>query len=462
VAPTSAVAAERLTDGSEAPLSAPLRLAHDRLAAHALANGVPVPRPWSEGVGWEACCPAHHDKNASLSIGQGDSVPVVATCHAGCELPEIAAALGIDRREFSHAGFERSSSGSNSWAPVDLEPIIAAVLKREIVGPIPTLLPRTDGQCLLYPGEIHSLSGEPDIGKGWIVLFACAVEIKRGNNVLYLDFEDGPASIVGRLVALGVDPAKILKHFFYSRPVDPFEDRYLAELLDARLYTLATVDGLTEAYELLGLDPLSNKDAAKFLARVPRPIAHRGAAVVEIDHVNRNPEQRGRYAYGAQHKLAGIGVAYSVQAVPGKALSRQQEGLIKVSLSKDRHGHIGKHGPIALVRIIPENDGEQVTVFIKPPDDRDATGKVLRPTALMAKTSRMVEETPGMTWTQIRSCVGGNTEAGELALRILIDEQYVTVKSKINKNGTISTQGARHHHVKPYTKAEENGDVSAT
>ena len=33
--------------------------------------------------GWSALCPAHHDKNPSLSIGIGDDGRVLLHCHAG-------------------------------------------------------------------------------------------------------------------------------------------------------------------------------------------------------------------------------------------------------------------------------------------------------------------------------------------------------------------------------------------
>ena len=108
--------------------------------------------------------------------------------------------------------------------------------------------------------------------------------------MLYIDFEDGPAAIVTRLLALQALPEAIVERFTYLRPQDPFSaDRYF-ELLHARSYELVVVDGLTEGYGLLGLDIGSNDDAAKFLAAIPRPAAACGAAVVEIDHVGRNRE----------------------------------------------------------------------------------------------------------------------------------------------------------------------------
>jgi hypothetical protein len=51
------------------------------------------------GRGWSCRCPAHEDRNASLSIGTGDDGRVLLTCHAGCPFDSIVAALGIDPRD---------------------------------------------------------------------------------------------------------------------------------------------------------------------------------------------------------------------------------------------------------------------------------------------------------------------------------------------------------------------------
>ncbi len=45
--------------------------------------------------GWEACCPAHDDKRASLSITQADDGKVLLKCHAGCETEDITASLNL-------------------------------------------------------------------------------------------------------------------------------------------------------------------------------------------------------------------------------------------------------------------------------------------------------------------------------------------------------------------------------
>jgi hypothetical protein len=113
--------------------------------------------------------------------------------------------------------------------------------------------------------------------------------------VLYVDFEDGALSIVGRLMALGAERDAVLQRFVYVRPDEPLADVAIREFNScSRDVTLAVLDGVTEALTLHGLDLASNTDVAKWRAQLPRPLARAGAAVLEIDHVVKDREQRGR------------------------------------------------------------------------------------------------------------------------------------------------------------------------
>jgi len=47
------------------------------------------------GGGWSARCPAHEDRRASLSIGEGDDGRALVHCHAGCTADAICAAVGL-------------------------------------------------------------------------------------------------------------------------------------------------------------------------------------------------------------------------------------------------------------------------------------------------------------------------------------------------------------------------------
>lgn len=52
---------------------------------------------------WLALCPAHDDREPSLSVAEGDDGRALVKCFAGCEVSEIVAALGLEMKDlFEH------------------------------------------------------------------------------------------------------------------------------------------------------------------------------------------------------------------------------------------------------------------------------------------------------------------------------------------------------------------------
>jgi len=49
-----------------------------------------------QGGYWMARCPAHEDRQPSLSVRRGDRQPVILKCHAGCDPQDVANAIGLD------------------------------------------------------------------------------------------------------------------------------------------------------------------------------------------------------------------------------------------------------------------------------------------------------------------------------------------------------------------------------
>jgi len=45
---------------------------------------------------WSACCPAHQDKNPSLSVRETDEGAVLIHCFSGCDVHSIVDSLGIN------------------------------------------------------------------------------------------------------------------------------------------------------------------------------------------------------------------------------------------------------------------------------------------------------------------------------------------------------------------------------
>ena len=48
---------------------------------------------------WKACCPAHDDKNPSLTISETPDGVVLLKCWAGCATQEIVSAIGLELRD---------------------------------------------------------------------------------------------------------------------------------------------------------------------------------------------------------------------------------------------------------------------------------------------------------------------------------------------------------------------------
>jgi hypothetical protein len=76
------------------------------------------------GSGYIARCPAHDDRNPSLSVRLGDHGRVLLKCHAGCDYAAIVAAVGIERehddprpapRPEPGAGFERADDAIEAY-----------------------------------------------------------------------------------------------------------------------------------------------------------------------------------------------------------------------------------------------------------------------------------------------------------------------------------------------------------
>ncbi len=49
---------------------------------------------------WLACCPAHDDKNPSLSIREGDNIPILYCFSGGCDYRQILNSVGLSPGDF--------------------------------------------------------------------------------------------------------------------------------------------------------------------------------------------------------------------------------------------------------------------------------------------------------------------------------------------------------------------------
>ncbi|MFI7707624.1 AAA family ATPase [Nonomuraea sp. NPDC049480] len=368
------------------------------------------------------------------------SVPVAS-------VPDWVPDIDKDGVEKEVAPEEEEVPSGRSWRPVDLTPVLNGTYK----SPKPTVGARSDGVGLYYPGRSHVLAAESESGKTWFQLAVHAHEMRAGNGTIYVDFEDDEGGVVGRLMDMGVPLDLISKYFGYIRPEEPFNvpggKVELAEAMGDLKPTLVTLDGVTEAMTLHGLDPLNNRDAAAFGQMLVKPITARGPAVTSLDHVTKDKDGRGRYAIGAVHKLNGLnGAMYALENKEPFGVGIT--GRSAIFISKDRPGQLRRWS-------LPQGDrkwfgdlvvasDQYVEVSIQAVQVQAKVNAARARRDLMVKVCDLLAtaKDAGFSKAAIEAGVGGNHQATRYALEVLINEGYVRVEQK--------GQAIRHHLNRPF------------
>ncbi len=329
---------------------------------------------------------------------------------------------------------------------------VAKLLAGNLQAEQPALLSRTDGGALLYPGKMHVFQAEPSSGKSWLALVAVAEVLAMGGAAGYLDYEDTGNGILGRLRTLGVTDAVMAARFYYANPTGrfgPAEKLSLTNALDRMNLDLVVIDGVGESLSREGLSEDKADDVIRWTDLLPRPIARTGAAVLMLDHVAKDPEQRGRWARGSGAKLAAVdGASYQIKVrVP---FSRHRPGRFDMVVAKDRPGGVGAIGEIvATVHVTPHAAGELVTVRVDPHStEAAAPTDSWKPTVIMGKVWQALDDsTAPLTATALASLVHSDKpRLVKEAITRLIAEGFVAETGKRPKTLRI---------VKPYTDAPQ-------
>lgn len=232
----------------------------------------------------------------------------------------------------------------DSWKPINL----AALRGRKPV--LPTFLPRSDrdpenpddGVCLFYSGRIHSMYGEPESGKSWIMYVEALRVMRDGGTVIIIDFENEAGAVMERFELLGASD-KDLSRLDYRNPDATSQGSKWAAGIVQGTYDLCVIDGMTDGMGVFGFKSTDNDDSARFLRQFARPIARKtGAAVVILDHVTKDSGTRGRWAIGGIAKSAGIdGASYVVNVI--EPLASGLRGKLEIRVTKDKPGQVRRH-----------------------------------------------------------------------------------------------------------------------
>ncbi|MBT8159317.1 MULTISPECIES: AAA family ATPase [Arthrobacter] len=320
---------------------------------------------------------------------------------------------------------------ATSWSPIDLTTVLNGTYK---VQP-PTYMQRTDGVALLYPGKVNGIHGESESGKSLLMHAVTAQELNAGRRALFIDFESDQATVVTRLLMLGATPEQISGNLHYIRPeCSPYglaaEHQAWEQLMQTR-YSLAVIDGVTEAFSVYGVGSMDNDEVSAWGRKVPRQIAQRtGAAVVLIDHVTKSAEGRGRFAIGAQAKMSYLtGASYSVEVIAPIGVG--MAGKLAIRIGKDRPGLVRPYGgewrksdrtqEIA-VALIDSTDRKTIKYALMPPRDFPDTGTTDKLTQLSGDILQTIQDAPTPpSFRTIDTAVRGKQDAKRAAIQQLIN-----------------------------------------
>jgi hypothetical protein len=231
----------------------------------------------------------------------------------------------------------------------------------------PTILRRTDGIGLFYPGVLNGIHGESGLGKGWVALSAVVDVVREGGVAVYVDLEDTPTSIAARLRHLGLTQEQITAQVKYARPTDPTSPETIKRLVAAVTTVgacLVVIDSLGEAFGLDGINENNDNEVAPWLRSVGRGLADTGACVIIIDHVTKSVDNP-LYAKGSARKRAQIGgTSFLVEAL--QPLTKGKGGKLRLTCAKDRYGTFTR-GQVAAEVVFNASGPDDMLVRIYPP-----------------------------------------------------------------------------------------------
>lgn len=317
-----------------------------------------------------------------------------------------------------------------SWDAIDLTGIIDAVANGLDGDDAPTVLRRTDGSGLFYPGEVNGVHGASGSGKTWFALHGCAQEVRAGRHVVYVDHEGNPRGMVRRLLSLGLTADEISRGFHYVQPETAFHEggEVLITLVRDWQPTLVVIDSTGEGLALHGANPNADEEVARWFQQVPRRLAALGPAIGLIDH-GAKASGAELWPIGSQRKRAAIsGAQYYVEAMT--EFSREKAGALRAICAKDRGGYYTVGQTIAILHVTPEDDGRlRVSLTAPNPEDRRPPPEARAESAQRALMARIVEllaEGRELSGNAIETAVGGNRAAARAALSRLAEEGTVT------------------------------------
>lgn len=279
-----------------------------------------------------------------------------------------------------------------------------------------TFLRDTEGNPMLYRGNIHFIYGKPGTYKSWVVL-----SMLQHHDVRFWDFENGMSGVLRRLQSLGVSRERA-NYFDNPQSVEAVHAR-VAEYVRTKP-EIVCIDGFSGLAGVMEINPESNQEVQRVFNDVLVPLRNAGVTTVVLDHLPKDSAVDD-YPIGAQTKKSQSDVAYLFKQNPAN------DGVV-IYVSKDRNGAITdraeagsypkRYGTVNLIA-----KDESISVLISPLYVARINGAdVVESEALLRKRIwDYIEDNESCSKSDVERNVPGKTERKRKALKNLVDDGYV-------------------------------------
>jgi hypothetical protein len=295
----------------------------------------------------------------------------------------------------------------------------------------------------LIRGKRYMMFSPAGEGKSLIALVLAVTIVEHGGTAVILDVENGADEYARRLEDLLVsrdasarDACRDrLAYYEWPRLRLKWNSEEWATALSGA--DLVTFDSSRLTLSAVGLDEDSNDDYAAFANAMLIPLTREGATTLVLDNTGHEETTRAR---GASAKRDLNEVIYLAKV--GEPFDRDRLGHVRLLRNRTRFSDLpeelkiplgaGTYGPVEIATPKAESGG-------------------FRPTGLMEKASREIEQTPGLGRNDVLTAIGGKREYASLAVAKLIAEGFV----RPERDG----QAIRHHSIRPYRESEDRSQT---
>jgi hypothetical protein len=333
--------------------------------------------------------------------------------YQGAEISEDARQAGGQ----TSPGLIPSTSGAGPDAGATLAPSRVDLVKLIREG-IPEREYLPGGEGWLVRGKRYLVYASGGVGKSLGLLVVAVEAAVRGTHVAILDLENGADEYARRLETIiagreevATACAERLRYFEYP-PLSLAwsEQEWIAALGDSEIVVF---DSSRISLSSVGLSEDVNDDYAKFINRLVTPLSHAGVTTVILD----NSGHEGGHPRGASAKVDLNEIVYELRAA--SPFEIEQTGELAWRCTRQRFSGIP--------RTMRQRLGGGIYEVPQPEDASETVNGRFRPTFLMERVSRYIENFPGRSQRALREAgLGKRTETVTQALRVLVDEGYVS------------------------------------